>query len=370
MGVGLALVVAGTGCRCGHEATLTPDTPAARTSTPAAPRAIRRDPGPPPWRVGVLYWSENIPGQVAMRQGLEAEASLLNAQNPVLTLIPRVAGDGELGRTRQVEQMQALLDDPTLDALIVQPSDTMALTAPLVRANGLGVPVVAYDQYIHGGQLAAFVTSDNAQAGRLAGEYVAHRFPDDHTIQLVLVEYPAVSSTVDRLDAFLSALKSAGQPHHIVASYVAVEPVAGREAGAAIVRDFPRRGSVDVVFTVNDGGGLAVAEVLARAGRDEVMFATIDGDPASVESIERGGLIAIDAAQFCGPMGAAALRATYRILRGEPVGEHQLIPTFPVTRETRARYPGWMGPLPEAFELPWRSETPLWTPELREIAKP
>lgn len=318
----------------------------------------------------MLYWSENIPGQVAMRRGLEAEAARLNAERMTITLIPHVAGDGEQGRARQVDQMHALLDDPTLDALIVQPSDTVALTAPLLRANALGVPVVAYDQYIHGGQLAAFVTSDNAQAGRLAGEYVAHRFADDRTIQLVLVEYPAVSSTVDRLDAFLGALKSARQPHRIAASYVAVEPVAGREAGAAILRDFPNKGSVDVVFTVNDGGGLAVADVLARAGRDEVMFATIDGDPASVESIERGGLIAVDAAQFCGPMGAAALRAAHHILRGEPVGEHQLIPTFPVTRETLARYPGWMGPLPEAFELPWRSKTPLWTPELRQVARP
>ncbi len=33
-------------------------------------------------RIGVLYWSMNIPGQVAMRQGLEAEAERLNAQRP------------------------------------------------------------------------------------------------------------------------------------------------------------------------------------------------------------------------------------------------------------------------------------------------
>ncbi|HWQ07988.1 MAG TPA: hypothetical protein VN436_02735, partial [Holophaga sp.] len=31
-----------------------------------------------PWRVGVLYWSSDIPGQVAMRMGLEAEAVAIN----------------------------------------------------------------------------------------------------------------------------------------------------------------------------------------------------------------------------------------------------------------------------------------------------
>ena len=35
-----------------------------------------------------------------------------------------------------------------------------------------------------------------------------------------------------------------------------MESVEGRQAGAAILRDFPQKGSVDVVFTVNDGGGL------------------------------------------------------------------------------------------------------------------
>jgi ribose transport system substrate-binding protein len=372
VGLGVVLLAsAGLGCRCGADGPPASDAPDAHSDAHAAPRAAGgRDPGPPPWRVGVLYWSDNIPGQVAMRRGLEAEADRLNAAQATLTLVPHVAGDGEQGRARQVEQMQALLDDPTLDALIVQPSDTMALTEPLRRANALGVPVVAYDQYIHGGQLSAYITSDNTQAGTLAGEYIAHRFPDDHAIQLVLVEYPAVSSTVERLDGFLAALKAAGQRYRIAASYVAVEPVAGRQAGAAILRDFPQRGVLDVVFAVNDGGGLAVADVLAGAGRDEIVFATIDGDPASVEAIERGGPIAVDAAQFCGPMGAAALRAAHQLLRGEPVPEHQLIPTFPVTRETRSRYPGWMGPLPEAFELPWRSKTPLWSPRVREVTRP
>ena len=53
-------------------------------------------------RIGVLYWSMNIPGQVAMRQGLEAEAERLNARAkaaglPMLELVPQVAGDGPGG---------------------------------------------------------------------------------------------------------------------------------------------------------------------------------------------------------------------------------------------------------------------------------
>lgn len=52
------------------------------------------------YRVGVLYWSMNIEGQVAMRKGLEETANNINRElkpkGDRLTLIPYVAGDGRL----------------------------------------------------------------------------------------------------------------------------------------------------------------------------------------------------------------------------------------------------------------------------------
>lgn len=338
------------------------------TSSAAAPSdrptPVRR--GQDVFRIGVLYWSSNIPGQVAMRKGLEAEAARINADRigPSVELVPHVAGDGEAGRARQIEQMRSVLASG-VDAIVVQPTDNSALTDPLKAANAAGIPVVAYDQYIEGGDLAAYVTSDNRQAGLLDGEYVAARFTDERALKLVLVEYPHVSSTVERLDGFIDALKRAAQPFDIVGTYKAVEPESGRRAGQQILSDFPEPGSVDVVFTVNDGGGLAVVDALAKAGRTEIAVATIDGDPASVDNVKGERLTIIDSAQFCGPMGAAALRAAYNVLTGVPVQGRQLLPTFPITRETLAKYPGWMGPLPEAFDKPWPSAKPRWSPALR-----
>ena len=69
--------------------------------------AIPAEPAPPPYRVGVLYWSMNIPGQVAMREGLEAEAAAINIRaretgaRPV-ELLPQVAGEGDEGIERQL----------------------------------------------------------------------------------------------------------------------------------------------------------------------------------------------------------------------------------------------------------------------------
>lgn len=323
------------------------------------------------FKVGVLYWSMNIPGQVAMRQGLEAEAKRINtaasaAKRPGVQLEVRVAGDGDKGIENQIRQMRGLID-ARVDLIIVQPTDNAALGNPLVEANKAGIPVVAYDQYISRGELAAYRTSDNYQAGFLGGEYIAARFKNKAELRLVLVEYPQVSSTVERVNGFLDALTQAKKPYRVLKSYSAVEPVGGRKAVGDILRDYPAPGDIDAIFTVNDGGGLEVVKGLADAGRNEIQVATVDGDPASVANIRAGRLTVIDTAQFCGPLGAEAMRAGYAILLGQKPPRHALVPVFPITSETLSSYPGWMGPVPASFAKPWPSKTPQWRNDLRVV---
>ncbi|MBN2705877.1 MAG: sugar ABC transporter substrate-binding protein, partial [Deltaproteobacteria bacterium] len=316
--------------------------------------------------------SMNIPGQVAMRKGLEAEAERINraqaASCSSIKLLQRVAGDGEAGIEKQIEQMHELLAIP-VDCIIIQPTDNAALAVSLRAANLAKIPVVAYDQYISGGRLAAYRTSDNYQAGYLDGEYIASKFTADQEIRLVLVEYPHVSSTVERVNGFLDALQELGCRYKILKTYFAVEPVGGRQVGLSILHDFPKANSIDVIFTVNDGGGLAVVEALAHAGRREIMVATIDGDPASVENIRAGRLTIIDSAQFCGPLGAEAMKTAFALLSGEHPPYHALVPVFPVTGESLKSYPGWQGPIPTEFKKSWPSQAPLWRGDLKIVSR-
>ncbi|MDA8136577.1 MAG: substrate-binding domain-containing protein [Desulfobacteraceae bacterium] len=320
-------------------------------------------------RVGVLYWSMNIPGQVAMRKGLEDEIARINdiaKQNGslIITLEPRVAGDGQKGIENQIRQMNELIEI-RVDLIVVQPTDNAALSGPLRKANASMIPVIAYDQYISGGMLTAYRTSDNYQAGYLDGEYIASRFPKEKEMRVIMVEYPHVSSTVERVNGFIDALNKSGQKYKIIKTYKAVEPVSGKKAGKDILHDFPEKGSIDVVFTVNDGGGLSVVDVLAGAQRNEIQVATIDGDPASIQNIRAGRLTVIDSAQYCGQLGAEAIKAGYAILCGEKPPFHALVPVFPITVETLAMYKGWSGPVAADFIKPWKSATPEWKGSLR-----
>ncbi|MFK5892192.1 MAG: sugar ABC transporter substrate-binding protein, partial [Pseudomonadota bacterium] len=302
-------------------------------------------------------------------KGLEQRAQELNHlavvnKLPQIELIKRVAGDGDDGVERQIAQMlEVILLNP--DVIIVQPTDNAALAEPLRLANQKNIPVIAYDQYISGGKLSSFVTSNNHQAGYLNGEYIASLFPANKKLQLILVEYPLVSSTVERLNGFLDALKDYKQTYHILKTYQAVEPISGAKVGKTILKDFPERGSIDVVFTVNDGGGLNVVNELAKAGRNEIVVATTDGDPKSINNIKTGRLTRIDTAQFCGPLGAQAMNLAYDLMTDKTIPALTLIPVYPITNDTLANYPGWKGPIPVTFEKPWFSQKKYWNNQLK-----
>lgn len=318
------------------------------------------------YRVGVLFWSENIPGQVAMKKGLESQIEKLNQEalksgKPIVVPYFFIAGDGEQGIERQIEQFYKLIE-MDVDIIIAQPTDSAALREPLIEANKKGIPVIAYDQYIRGGELHSFITSDNFQAGYLGGEYIASYFGED-IINIVLVDYPHVSSTVHRVEGFLQALDDYDQSYRIVKSYKAVEPESGRKAAKDILNEL-EDSDVDAIFAVNDGGGYALARELQEAGFDAVI-ATVDGQPESVEMIKNGKNIKIDSAQFCGEMGRVAMSEAYAVLQGKKSDKMIVIPTFPITKDSLSSYNGWLAKPPMSYKKTWFSTTPIWVYEMK-----
>lgn len=297
------------------------------------------------WKVAVLYWSMKIEGQVAMRKGFEEQVHQFNTQNKgkdSIELIPFIAGEGRKGIINQVQQLkQALMKKP--DAIVIQPTDNSALAEGLQEANLEKIPVIAYDQYIVNGNLTAFLSSANYHGGRDNGDYLDSLFKKDLSIRIAVFEYPAVSSTTERVDGFFDSLRGRGRKFEVVGRYQAVDPESGREAAKKFLKEFPKKNSVDVVLTVNDGGGLSIVKELFAQKRDEIKHVTFDGDPESVENIKAERLTVIDSAQFCAELGRESARTLISIMRGQPVNKKSRVPTYPITKQTVKEYPGWLG---------------------------
>ncbi len=293
-----------------------------------------------------------------MRQGLESQAKEINAKakktgTPTINLIHHIAGDGADGVKNQISQFNSLIKQK-VDLIVVQPTDNAALSGSLKKANQANIPVIAYDQYIIGGELKSFITSNNYQAGFLAGEYLASKFKDKKKVKLIVVQYPKVSSAIDRVDGFFDAFKESSKTYEVVGTYEAVEPSGGKAVGKEILKSFPKKGSFDAIFTINDGGGISVVKELKKAGRDEILHATVDGDPKSIANLKEANLTVINSAQFCAEIGRQSIRQGYKFLLGQKISKKILIPTFPITKETIDRYTGWNGKIPAPFKKPWK----------------
>ncbi|QDK37853.1 sugar ABC transporter substrate-binding protein [Bdellovibrio sp. NC01] len=300
-----------------------------------------------------------IEGQVLMRKGLEEETAKFNAKNlDKIELTAYVAGEGRDGIIKQVEQLKQAVKKSS-DAIIIQPTDNAALAEGLQLANQHNIPVIAYDQYIVGGKLSGFVTSDNYQGGFDNGNHIDSLFPAKKEIKIVVFEYPQVSSTTERVDGFFDALREKHRRFQVVQRYEAVDPESGKNAVAKFLRDYPEKNSVDVVLTVNDGGGLSVVKELLAKKRTEIKHATFDGDPLSIENIKAGRLTVIDSAQFCAELGRRSIRTLIRVMKGETEIGKVRVPTFPVTLQNVNSYPGWMGVPAETKPVVKPTTTPL-----------
>lgn len=305
-----------------------------------------------------------------MRKGFEEEIEKFNKSgSDKINVLPRVAGEGRKGILNQVSQLDEVLKG-TPNVIVIQPTDNSALARGLQDANAKGIPVIAYDQYIVNGNLASFLTSDNYQGGIDNGNYINKVFKKDEKIRIVVFEYPQVSSTMDRVDGFFDSLRSHNRRFTVLKRYQAVDPASGEEAARQFLKDFPAKGSVDLILTVNDGGGLSIVKALWEKKRTEIRHATFDGDPASVENIKNGRLTIIDSAQYCAELGRVTARTLIRYLKKEKVPAKRLIPTFPVTAETVKNYPGWMGrPAGGAQEPEGRKMIPVKPPAVNREAR-
>lgn len=302
-----------------------------------------------------------------MRKGLEEVYTEFQSANPnQLEVKTWIAGDGADGIKNQVKQFEEVIAwKPQL--IIVQPTDNARLSDGLKAANRAKIPVIAFDQYITGGKLAAYVTSDNYQAGELNAEYIDSLFPPEKSLKIVIFEYPRVSSTIERVDGFLDTLRSLHREFKILRRYEAVEPVGGKKAALDFLNDYPEKGSVDVIFTVNDGGGTAIVSELVKSGRTEIVHATVDGAPDSVKNITSGKLTAVNSAQFCAELGRQSMRLGLAKLSGKEIPKKLFVPTFPITKETLHLYQGWLGKMPSEFDKKWgKGGSKRWKPEFKQ----
>lgn len=126
-------------------------------------------------------------------------------------------GGTEFAPSSQTPILQALLAKHP-DALLVTPTDTQAMKAPIQQFVSAGIPVISVDTTLADTSLLkARITSDNTQGGAAAADAIAKLAHDSGQVA-VLRTTPGTSTTELRAQGFINEIKAKYPKMSVVAS--------------------------------------------------------------------------------------------------------------------------------------------------------
>jgi ribose transport system substrate-binding protein len=280
-------------------------------------------------KIGLTVGTLANPFFVAMGKGAEEAGKELGAEVLVES--------AEYDLAKQTSQIENFITKK-VDVILLNAVDTKGIAAAVQQAKDAGIPVIAVDTNAEGG-VDSTVTSDNYQAGQLAGEYVVEQLNGKGNI--VIIDGPPVSAVTDRIQGFEDVIKDSG------IKVVAKQNGEGnREKALSVMESILQAnpsGSIDAVFAINDPEAIGVEIAQEQAGRkDEFFIVGVDGAPEAAEAMAKeGSSIMGTSAQSPSEMVKKAVEIGMKVKNGEEVEELIKVPVELVTQETLDSYQGW-----------------------------
>ncbi|MGG1314046.1 sugar ABC transporter substrate-binding protein [Cohnella laeviribosi] len=240
-----------------------------------------------------------------------------------------------------------------VDGILFAAIDDKVLGPSILKANKAGIPMVVFNSLTpqQSGEIAGYVGYNQYKAGYAVGEY-AGRLLNGSGEVLVIRGVPGYHDAL-RSKGFYDALKRF--PEIRVVDEQTGDWVRDRSIAIAAeaLRAHP---DIDLIFGVNDEMAIG-ASIAARNAGKEVFTIGIDGNPNTMDEIEKGNLTATLAA-FPDKIGETAMEQMHRLLSGEAIEPYLETPSVIVDRSNLEAYRTgalWTKPVASAPEL-WKSD--------------
>ncbi|CAH0299523.1 Ribose import binding protein RbsB [Peribacillus sp. Bi96] len=267
-------------------------------------------------KVGVSISTLNNPFFVSLKDGIEKEAKEKGMKVTVV--------DAQDDTAKQISGIEDLILQE-VDVLLVNPTDSAAITSAVQDANDAGIPVITIDRSSDEGDIETFIASDNVAGGEMAAEYLVKELGEKAKV----VELEGVSGA--------SATRERGEGFHNIADKqldVLTSQTAefDRTKGLNVMENI-LQGNKDIqaVFAHNDEMALGAIEAIKAAGKD-IIVVGFDGNDDALKAVEKGELKATIAQQPA-LIGEEAVNAAEKILKGDKVDDTISVPLKLVTKE-------------------------------------
>jgi ribose transport system substrate-binding protein len=264
---------------------------------------------------GIVWWAN------------EAKKDL-EKQHPGLKITVKTAANaGE-----QANQLQDLLTVTRINALVIFPFESAALTKPVQQVKAKGVYVTVVDRGLTDETAQdAYVAGDNTAFGRIPAEYIAKALDGKGDI----VAMRGIATTLDneRMDAFNAVMKNNPGIHLLDAKYANWN----RDDAYKVMQDYLTRFKhIDAVWAADDDMMVGVLKAIDQAKRTDIRLVFGGaGAKGMIKALMDGKDPRIQANVSYSPKfiyDAIKLTAEAR-LKGEKLASKTIIPSVLITRD-------------------------------------
>ena len=194
-----------------------------------------------------------------------------------------------------------------VDGILVVPNGTDEIVASVEAANAAGIPVITLDTNANGGEILAFIGTDNYAGGVLAGEWIAENYNGKVAC---ITGVPGNLTHTQRTEGFLKGIE--GKENITLAQ----DPVPGyceRQQGYDRANDLMvAHPDLVAIYCCNDQMAMGAGEAITAAGK-EIAVVGFDGSPDVAQGII-DGTCAGSVAQAPGMMAEMGVNALYEYI--------------------------------------------------------
>jgi ribose transport system substrate-binding protein len=275
------------------------------TTAPNSPKKVSDNKKDDKVKIGLSVSTLNNPFFVSLKEGAVKEAK---AQGKEIIVV-----DAQNDSAKQVNDIEDLIQKG-VDVLIINPTDSDAVTAAIESANMAKIPVITVDRSANGGDVVSHIASDNVAGGKLAGDFILEKLGKKGKI----VELEGIPGS--------SAARERGEGFH-----KAVDGVEGIKIAAKQAADFDRAKGLTVmenilqankdiqaVFAHNDEMALGALQALEAAGLKDVIVVGFDATDDAVKAVKDGKLDAT-VAQKPKDIGQIGVTTALKVVKKESV---------------------------------------------------
>lgn len=245
-----------------------------------------------------------------------------------------VATSAEGQTVKHISDIETLIAQG-VKAIIIQPYDTVALVPVVQQANRAKIPVICMDGKVAGGDITAWVGSDNVEAGEKIARYLMDRIGGQGNI--VVFWSPTHSGHRERVEGLENVLKDYPDVKVLVRHAIqAADPVP--ECRAAMESILVANPKIDGVFCIYDMPAIGVTQAIEASNRDGIVVVGVDGDPMALKYIKEGRGLEATCAQSAAEIGGTAAELAMKAIKGEKVPETTYTTLTLITKENVDEY--------------------------------